>query len=273
MSTALRSTSGDVADPPARPRWTALHYELPADDASTRAYLWRQMRARHAVNIHRGLWAVPQGPGADASLDAVVSRLRGSGAIVEMHPVTGDAPDADELHSRLVAACERLWSAFFSAADRLADGPGPRGDERGVVGPGRGLHALHGLFAQTLALDLAQSPAIARAVRRLDDLEWIEANVRRADAPAPAAFATEVSVVSTVMLHDGSLRAVARLTPAPPPWWERAMAEFEATVYRPDPDRAPVRHGTTVLTGTPDNLSRALAHVEERIARFNVTFS
>jgi hypothetical protein len=266
MSTVVEPTT--VASPFARVCWSALQYELPVDDASTRAFLWRQLRTRGGLSLRRGLWAVPHGGDGGPDLHGVVTRLRSAGGAVDVRAV-GAAPEDAGLHELLTAACTRLWSGFSTAADRLAV-PGNSGRGAG----GHRLEGLHELFARTLAADLVQSPAIDGAARRLDDLEWIHANVRGPEAtPRVRGDRPTIEVMATVVLDDGTMRAVARLGPTPTPAWERGLAEFEAATYRPDPRRVAVRHGTVVVTGASDEIVTTLRHVADRIARFNVTFS
>ena len=264
---AIGSAPTQVASPVARACWTALRYELPADDAPTRAHLWRQMRARHAVNVQRGLWAVPHGRDGRADLDPLVSRLLSVGATVGLHTV---GPDDVELLASLTAACERLWTGFLVAADRLTDRLVSQAGDDGVGD----LSSLQDRFARTLADDLAQSPAIDLAAQRLDELKWIEANIHRRLMVEPTRpYRPTVEVVSTLALDDGTLRAVARLTPSPPPSWERGLAEFESATYRTDAGRTALRHGTVVVAGTQDEIVATLTRLNDRITRFNVTLS
>jgi hypothetical protein len=254
---------------PSAPRacWTALRYELPADDAPTRARLWRQLRSRRAINVHRGLWAVPHDRAGRTDLEPVVARLRSAGATVGLHVVgRGDA----ELLADLTAACERLWTRFVESAGHLTDRLVSQVGDGHRVGD---LSSLHDRFARTLAEDLALSPAAGTAARRLDELEWIVANVRGRETGSPPLYRPTVEVISTIRLDDGCLRAVARLVPPPPVSWERDLADFEAATYRADAGRRALRHGTVVVTGTPDEVVAALSRVSHRIGRFNVTLS
>jgi hypothetical protein len=135
-----------------------------------------------------------------------------------------------------------------------------------------GLGALHELFGHTLAADLVQSPSIDRAVRVLDDLEWIERNVHRRAGAGPAVKEhPDLEVVTTIALEDGVVRVVARLSPSPGPTWEQKLAAFEDSTYRADGDRPVLRHGTLVVAGTPSEVTSALARATERIRRFNVS--
>jgi hypothetical protein len=271
MTTLLGGTSSDVPLLPDAPvRWTALRYELPADDAATRAYLWRQMRTRGGVSVHRGLWAVPHPADHGPDLSGVAERLRSVGAAVEWV----DVGPGDDLNDDLAAACERLWAGFFVDADRLREGMAATLDTDGSDGRGEALRRLHDDFARRLAADLVHGTVVPRAAGVLDDLEWIDQHVRRAATPAatvPVLPALEVA--ATVGLHGGGVRVVAHLRPTPAPKWERDLASFEASTYRADSRRAVVRHGTLVASGAVDGVVRTLTGVNERIGRFNVTWS
>jgi hypothetical protein len=270
MTTLLGVTSADVPRFPDAPvRWTALRYELPADDAATRAYLWRQMRARAGVNVHRGLWAVSHGADGCPDLAGVAERLRSVGAGVDLVDVDRD----DELNDALRAACDRLWAGFFAAADRLRERmPGAHGAARsGSAGLVDDLPGLRDRFGRTLAADLVHGAVVARAADVLDDLEWIDRNVGRPTAPVgDGPVRPSLEAASTVGLHGGGVRVVAHLCPAPGWRWERDLAEFEAATYRADRNRATLRHGTLVASGGADDVVRTLTRVTDRISRFNV---
>jgi hypothetical protein len=267
VSIPVAPSRDEVRLRPAPVRWTALRYELPADDSATRARLWRALRGRHALNLRHGLWAVPHRPGSGADLDDVLARLRSAGARAEAHAV--DRHD-DEHQQLLARACDRLWSDFATAADRLArvTGTGAPAADRIQAG----LPHLHEMFRQNRGRDLVQSLAGEGAAQRLDDLEWMAANVGRdAAAPDPLPAATGLELAASLELHDGSIRAVALVAPAPGPGWGRAFAEFERAVYLEGAGRTVVRHGTVVVTGDAAEVGRQLDAVVTRLGRFQAS--
>jgi hypothetical protein len=268
VSIPVATPRDEVRLRPAPLRWTALRYELPASDGSLRARLWRDLRGRQGLNLRHGLWAVPEVPGAPVHLDRVVTRLRAAGAEVDAVPVE---PDDGDHHELLVRACEKLWNGFDEAADRLAGllGAGPSAADHLA----RGLPDLHRAFRQTRPRDLVQSLAGEGAAQRLDDLEWMEANVRRPGPPVwpEPAVGRQLQLASTVLLADGTMRAVATVEPAPGVAWERAFAAFERDVYSPDPERTEIRHGTVVVTGPTAAVNTGLDAVVTRIGRFEAS--
>jgi hypothetical protein len=251
------------------PRWSLLAYEMPGDDGPTRSHLWRHLRRLGALNLAHGSWAVPHSPSGDVepALDPLCRRLRAAGASVRVAEVDGTCPEDHGLVDRLVLACTRLWAPFGGAADDVlrtaAGGPGPGGRLA------EGVEALRQRFAATLPRDLVRSDEAETAARRLDDLTWIDGNVRRAEPPEhPAPACPMLAVAAVHPLVDGSLRVVARLDPLPPWRWEHAFAEFEAQLYRGDPGRPAVRHGTVTVCGPEAAMPGALDAVQARLDRF-----
>jgi hypothetical protein len=274
-----------VADPdrpvtgdPVPIRWTELRYELRTDDGRVRAQLWRRLRRHRGLNLRHGRWAVPDTPTGPADLGLVVEFLQAAGATVHLGAAgatplaTSTHADTDP-HALLVAACERAWSPFFTAVDRLtteAAAPPHAGRPAPAFTLACGLAALHDTYHGALVRDLVHAGAATRAARRLDDLEWMVRNVQPAALPALAPLADPtIEVASTVVLADGRLRAVGLLTPTPAPAWEHAFEVFERNVYRPDGSRAVIRHGAVVAVGSADGITCDVIRASARVQRFN----
>jgi hypothetical protein len=58
------------------------------------------------------------------------------------------------------------------------------------------------------------------------------------------------------------------LDPLPPWRWEHAFAEFESQLYRADPGRPAVRHGTVTVCGPEASVPGALDGIQARLDRF-----
>ena len=72
---ATRSTSTGASVVCAWLRWTALRYQLPPDSPGLRVTVWRKLRARGALNLGQGLWAVPHDQRDRCDLAEVVDLL------------------------------------------------------------------------------------------------------------------------------------------------------------------------------------------------------
>jgi hypothetical protein len=256
-----------LASPPdAWLRWTALRYQLPPDSPGLRVTVWRKLRARGALNLGQGLWAVPHDQRDRCDLAEVVDLVEAAGGTTTRTVVGTDDMSEVELHVRLWRACERVWDDLFAELDRLTI----RAAGGGELAPDlvAALEAARERFGSLLAADLVGSDAAERAAHRLDALT----RVHQADVADPLAPArSQLVLESSWRRDDGRARCVMVTRPIPSVRWCHAFAEFETAIYRPSNDRPPLQHGAFVLTCEPSDIDRGQQSIAARIHRFDST--
>jgi hypothetical protein len=254
-----------AAPPVAWLRWTELRYRLPKATSRLRVSVWRALRNQHALNLESGLWAIPHHEHDGVDVERVVRIIEGAGGEISMRVVGSADVDDVEQHVRLWRECERVWDDFFTELDRLtirvtagAGTPASHHDE---------LQRLRVAFGELLVTDLVGSDGSTRAAVRLERVADALDDLPGLRVGAPRTPRVTVSVGAGWALDDGTSRYVLALRPTPTVAWDRALRDFEVSMYAPS-TRPSVRHGAVVTTCPAHERDGVVGALQERVALF-----
>jgi hypothetical protein len=217
------------------------------------------------LNLESGLWAIPHNDNDEIDLEQVAKIVEHAGGETSMRVVGRADADDVEQHVRLWRACERVWDDFFTELDRLTI--------RITAGTGAAashheeLQRLREAFGELLVTDLVGSDGSIRAAVRLEHLADALGDLPGRDVDAPRRTRVAVSVVGGWSLDDGNCRYVLGLQPTPTTAWDRALRDFEASMYAPA-SRPSIRHGAVAVACPGRERDAAVRAVQRRVTLF-----